>query len=165
MHREICTEVMVKRWKLKRKLNILKQDLFLTNTRHSTFQVINWWTGVVWIVDYLLWCFYQLFGLSFWRHPFTAEDPLVSKWCNAKFLQILWRNKLMHFDSKTKVIVFFHQKPNMMIIIHYHWQFSTHSLNWQLGFHSGIQHSGNLQNHYKSRDLIRNVLQWHIKTL
>ncbi len=25
---------------------------------------------------------------SFWRHPFTAEDPLVSKWYNAKFLQI-----------------------------------------------------------------------------
>ncbi len=24
---------------------------------------------------------------SFWRHPFSAEDPLVSKWCNAKFLQ------------------------------------------------------------------------------
>ncbi len=21
----------------------------------------------------LLWCFYQLFGLSFWRHPFTAD--------------------------------------------------------------------------------------------
>ncbi len=36
----------------------------------------------------LLWCFYQLFGLSFWRHPFTAEDPLVNTWCNAKFLQI-----------------------------------------------------------------------------
>ncbi len=36
----------------------------------------------------LLWCFYQLFGLSFWRHPFTAEDPLVSKWFNARFLQI-----------------------------------------------------------------------------
>ncbi len=35
-----------------------------------------------------LWCFYQLFGLSFWRHPFTTEDPFVSKWCNAKFLQI-----------------------------------------------------------------------------
>ncbi len=35
-----------------------------------------------------LWCFYQLFGLSFWRHPFTEEDPLVSKWYNAKFLQI-----------------------------------------------------------------------------
>ncbi len=26
--------------------------------------------------------------LSFWRHPFAAEDPLLSKWCNAKFLQI-----------------------------------------------------------------------------
>ncbi len=36
----------------------------------------------------LLWCFYQLFGLSLWRHPFTVEDPLVSKWCNTKFLQI-----------------------------------------------------------------------------
>ncbi len=23
----------------------------------------------------LLWCFYQLFGLSIWRHPFTAEHP------------------------------------------------------------------------------------------
>ncbi len=42
----------------------------------------------------LLWCFYQLFGLSFWRHPFTEEDPLVSKWWNATFLQIWWRNKL-----------------------------------------------------------------------
>ncbi len=41
-------------------------------------------------VDYLwiIVMFYQLFGLSFWRHPFTAEDPLVSMWCNAKFLQI-----------------------------------------------------------------------------
>ncbi len=25
---------------------------------------------------------------SFWRHPFTAEDPLVSKSCNATFLKI-----------------------------------------------------------------------------
>ncbi len=43
-----------------------------------------------WSVDYcgLLWCFYQLFGLSFRRHPFTADDSLVSKLCNATFLQI-----------------------------------------------------------------------------
>ncbi len=27
----------------------------------------------------LLWCFYQLFGLSFWWHPFTAVYPLVSE--------------------------------------------------------------------------------------
>ncbi len=26
----------------------------------------------------------QLFGLLFWWHPFTAEDPLVNKWCYAK---------------------------------------------------------------------------------
>ncbi len=35
-----------------------------------------------------LWCFYQLFELSFWRHPFTAEDPFMIKWCNDKWLQI-----------------------------------------------------------------------------
>ncbi len=44
------------------------------------------WSGM----DYFwfLWCFYQPFGLSFWRHPSTTEDNLVSKWSNAKFLQI-----------------------------------------------------------------------------
>ncbi len=58
--------------------------LFLTNT---VFHFTGW-TGVVWIICGLLWCFYQLFGLSFWRHPFTAEDPLVIKLCNNTFLQI-----------------------------------------------------------------------------
>ncbi len=54
------------------------------------------------LIDGLEWCgllvngFYQLFGLSFWRHPFTAEDPSLSKWCNATFLQIWWRNKLIY---------------------------------------------------------------------
>ncbi len=32
--------------------------------------------------------FCQQFGLSFWRHPFTAEDPSVIKWSNAKILKI-----------------------------------------------------------------------------
>ncbi len=27
----------------------------------------------------LLWCFYQLFGLSFWRHPFWWESELFFK--------------------------------------------------------------------------------------
>ncbi len=62
--------------------------MFLTNMQLFISQDINWWTSVVWITCGLLWCFYQLFGLSFWRHPFTAEDPLVRKWCNATFLQI-----------------------------------------------------------------------------
>ncbi len=36
------------------------------------------------LIDRLEWCglLDQLFGLSFWRHPFTAEGPLVSMWCN-----------------------------------------------------------------------------------
>ncbi len=46
------------------------------------------WGGMDYLWIILFWCFCQLFGLSFWRHPFTAEDPLVSKWCNATFLQI-----------------------------------------------------------------------------
>ncbi len=59
--------------------NILMMDLFFTNTQLLSSEDINWWTGVVWITCGLLWCFYQLFGLSFWRHPFTAEHPLLSK--------------------------------------------------------------------------------------
>jgi len=59
-------------------------ELFNTNTQLFTSLDVNWGTGVVWIIV----MFYQLFGLSFWRHPFTVEDPLVSKWYNAKFLQI-----------------------------------------------------------------------------
>ncbi len=47
----------------------------------------------------LLWCFYQLFGLSFWRHPFTAEHPLLRKWCNATFRQIWWKIKLYILDD------------------------------------------------------------------
>ncbi len=51
----------------------------------------------------LLWCFYQLFGLWFWRHPFTAEHPLVSKWCNVTFLQIWCRNKLIYILGGPRV--------------------------------------------------------------
>ncbi len=57
--------------------------------KHTAFHFTRlWWTGVMWISCGLLWCFYQLFILSFWRHPFTAEDPLLSKWCDDTFLQI-----------------------------------------------------------------------------
>ncbi len=52
--------------------NVLMMDLFQLLSSPD----VNWWTGVVWITCGLLWCFYQLFGLSFWRHPFTAEHPL-----------------------------------------------------------------------------------------
>ncbi len=69
--------------------NVLMVDFFIIiNMQLFMSQYVNWWTGVVWFTCGLLWCFYQLFGLSFWWHPFTAEDPLVSKWWNATFLQI-----------------------------------------------------------------------------
>ncbi len=45
----------------------------------------------MWITRGLLRCFYQLSGLSFWRHPFTAEDPLVNN------------NIMLHF-SKTVIM-------------------------------------------------------------
>ncbi len=80
--------------------------LFLTNMQLFTSQDIYWWTGVMWINCGLLWCFYQLFGLSFWRHPFTAEDPLVSKWCNATYHQIWWRNKLIFILDGLRVRTF-----------------------------------------------------------
>ncbi len=82
--------------------NILMMDLF----QLLSSQDVNWWTGVVWITCGLLWCFYQLFGLSFWRHPFTAEHPLLSKWCNDTFLQIWWRNKLIYILDGLMVSTF-----------------------------------------------------------
>ncbi len=71
---------------------VWSQERHHTNTQFFSSQDVNWWTGVMWILS---WCFYQLFWLSFWRHPFTAEHPFLSKWCNATFLQIWWRNKLI----------------------------------------------------------------------
>ncbi len=53
--------------------NVLTMDLFQLLSSPD----VNWWTGVVWITCGLLWCFYQLFGVSFWRHPFTAEHPFL----------------------------------------------------------------------------------------
>ncbi len=85
--------------------NILMMYCFL-QTQLLASQFINWWTGVVWITCGLLWCFYQLFGLSFWRHPFTAEDPLLRQWCNATFLQIWWRNKLIYISDGLNFLVF-----------------------------------------------------------
>ncbi len=57
-------------------------NFFLTNI---TSQDMNYWT-----VDYLwiIVMFLSAVWLSFRRHPFTAEDPLVSKWYDATFLQI-----------------------------------------------------------------------------
>ncbi len=50
-------------------------------------------------MDWSVWIivkFYQLFGLSFWRHPFTAEDPSLNKLCNA-FSLLYGLKILVHF--------------------------------------------------------------------
>ncbi len=59
--------------------------------------------GVWW--DYCDVC-YQLFGTPFWRHPFTAEHPLLSKWWNATFLKIWWRNKLIYILDELRMSTF-----------------------------------------------------------
>ncbi len=53
-----------------------KQQFFIS-------QDINWWTGVDYC-DVFISCLD-----SFWRHPFTAEHPLLSKRYNATFFQII----------------------------------------------------------------------------
>ncbi len=68
------------------------QSISLIDFQLFNSQDINWWTGGVWITCGLLWCFYQMFGLSFWRHPFTAVDPWDVMLHFSKSVQ--WTNKL-----------------------------------------------------------------------
>ncbi len=86
---------------------LLIDDLYFSNGFVSCKQQLSLrmltdeWS--VWIIV----MFYQLFGLSFRRHPFTAEDTLMSKWCNATFLQIWWRNKLISILDGLRIIFSF----------------------------------------------------------
>ncbi len=95
-------------------------DLFFPNMQLLSSQDINWWTGVMWITCGSLWCFYQLFGLSFWRHPFTAEDPLVSKWWKDNFFQIWWRHKLIYILDDLRVSKI---SANINFWVNYHFKY------------------------------------------
>ncbi len=65
----------------------------------------------------LLGCFYQC---SFWRHPFTAEDPLVSKWCDATFLQIY-----SHEETNTSTSWMARLGVNFQkMLVHFWWSIS-----------------------------------------
>ncbi len=74
----------------------IRRETCIDEKKHgSKLKQPQWWicflqTRRFWLLKMLIngleWyrdVFNQLFGLSFWRHPFTAEDSLVSKWCNA----------------------------------------------------------------------------------
>ncbi len=66
---------------------------------------VNWWTSRCDVIV----MFYHLFELSFWRHPFTTEDSLVSKRCNdTKFLQIC-SDEETNFSMMTSGCVHFQQ--------------------------------------------------------
>ncbi len=72
------------------------------------------WSGV----DYCdgFYQFFQLFGLSFWWHPFTAEHPLVSKSCNATFLQI-WPDGGGYIFSKDLIFAWTISLRVLMLIL------------------------------------------------
>ncbi len=75
----LWTEDLYFSWKQRFKVKNVLMNLFLANRQLFTSKdLIDWQESCG-----LLWCFYQLFGLSLWRHPFTAEDPLGSKRWNA----------------------------------------------------------------------------------
>ncbi len=87
---------------------ILVKNVLMDLFQFLSSQDVNWWTGVVWITCGLLWCFCQLFGLSFWRHPFTAEHPLLRHWCRDTFLQICCPETHLHGLRMSKVSANFH---------------------------------------------------------
>ncbi len=71
-------------------------DLFLTNTQFVSSQDVNWWTGVVWII--------VMFLSAVWTLILTAPIHCRgSKWWNATFLQIWWRNKLIYIFNGLRV--------------------------------------------------------------
>ncbi len=52
----------------------IKKGIFLQTHSYSLYKtLIDGLESYGLLIDY----FYQLFRLSFWRHPFTADDPLV----------------------------------------------------------------------------------------
>ncbi len=73
----------------------------------------------------LLWCFYQQFGLSFWRHPFTAEESLLNKWCYISPNLFRWRNKLIFYGlrvRKLSVNCHFWVNYSFKELKHFKWQ-------------------------------------------
>ncbi len=71
------------------KLNVM--DLFL---RTCSFWLLEMLTdGLEWVICGKLWCFYQCLDSHSDGTHSLYDDLLLSKWCNATFLQIWWRRK------------------------------------------------------------------------
>ncbi len=83
----------------KRFKNALIMNLCLTNLQPFHF---TRWTGVVLIIVLFLSAVWTLILTA----PIHCRHPLLNKWCNAKFLQIWWRNKLIYTSDDLRVSTF-----------------------------------------------------------
>ncbi len=85
-------------WKCIHTQYIQDVDEIVSSSReHQWILWIKWWIYFLQTRGFLLhkfvcgllWCFYQLFGLCYWRHPFTVEQGcptlLLAIDCPAKF--------------------------------------------------------------------------------
>ncbi len=93
-------------------------DLFLISMQFLASLDINWWTGVVWITCGLLWCFISCLD----SHSDGTHS--LSKWCDAKFLQIWWRNKLIYILDGLVVRTF---SANLNFWVNYSFKFCPNS--------------------------------------
>ncbi len=70
--------------------------------------------------------------LSFWRHPFTAEHPLLRHWCRDTFLQTWWRHKLILISDDLRVNTFYFEVNyffKWLLIKKYVFLFRSNNLN------------------------------------
>ncbi len=81
----------------KQQLEVKNMDLFLLTYNFSLHKML---TSVMWITCELLECFYQFLGLSFWRHPFTAEERI--HWWTSDVMQNL--SKYVPIKKKTQTV-------------------------------------------------------------
>ncbi len=75
-------------------------DLLLTNMQLSLHEMstdeLSW-------TQWLLWRFFQLFGLWFWRHPFTGETVME---CYISPNRFPWRNNLIYISGGLRARTF-----------------------------------------------------------
>ncbi len=81
-------------------------DEFVRSTQLFTSQDVNWWTWVMLSTCGSLWCFYQLFELSFWWHQFTRIPWWASNVMLQSFKPVLMKNKLIYIMDGLRVSTF-----------------------------------------------------------
>ncbi len=82
-------------WETLYRIKFKSMICFLLHDLLFATRGVNGWTRVVWIAVMFL----SAVWLSFWRHPFTAVEPWVSKWwmsvsnCIFDLIMECWENK------------------------------------------------------------------------